>query len=607
MGSRRVFDCFQGGDGVEGSAGACFDHPPNWWYDLRMRVKVTATVLLLVVLCGCSRLSSPLVVPAARQVTVSVVADGESRSLTTSAATVLEALAEAQIHLSSLDRVEPGEYLALEDGMVIKVIRVIEQFQSVETDLLYGQQIIRNEGLPEGERRLLQAGSPGLEEIIYRIEYHDGVEVERRIVRRTVVEPAVDEILMIGSKGTISPAPIQGTLAYISGGNAVVMRVSSTNRDSIVGDGDLDGRVFFLSPDGQRLLYSRSTPLTSTLTDTASAYAAFNSLWIIDTSRLGSSPEAESLGVESVLWANWAPDGERIAYSTARPIDRPPGWEANNDLWVGYWDDEGDFRYYQLLDSSSGGVYGWWGANYAWSPDSQYLAYGQADEVGIIDAFTGDRFPLAKFDVLHTYADWVWTPIPSWSPDSRFIATVVHGPPISTEAAEDSQVFDLWVLDIDGAVAARLSARVGMWGMPAWSPARKVGDEQMSQIAFLRATQPLDSAMVRYSLWVMDRDGSEERLLLPQPGETGLRPQPVAWSPAGDQVALINQGDLYLVNVLDGSSRPLTGDGINSNPSWAARAPEQEAGEGVDLLLEVEGEGEANTEPTPVVTDEFGE
>ena len=37
-----------------------------------------------------------------------------------------------------------------------------------------------------------------------------------------------------------------------------------------------------------------------------------------------------------------------------------------------------------------------------------------------------------------------------------------------------------------------------------------------------------------------------------------------------DQVAVVNHGDLYLVNVTDGTARPLTGDGINSNPVWTS-------------------------------------
>ncbi len=550
-----------------------------------MRVKIVIIILLLVALSSCNRISSPLEVPPPDPVSISIIADGESSLLTTSAATVADALAEAQIYLGVLDQIEPGEYLALEEGMVVTVVRVLEQFQSVEVEMLYGQQIVRNEGLPEGERRLLQSGSSGLEEIVYRIEYRDGVEVDRRVVRRTVLEPAVDEIVMIGSKGTVSPAPIQGTLAYISGGNGVVMRVSSTNRDSIISSGDLDGRVFSLSPGGQDLLCTRSIPPTSTVTGTA---PAFNSLWVVPTARLNSPIEPELIGVENVLWADWSPDGEQIAYSTAEPIASPPGWEANNDLWVGWWDSTDTFRSYQLLEPSSGGIYGWWGASYAWSPDSKYLAYGQADEVGIIDVFTGDRVPLVEYSVFHTYADWVWTPILTWSPDSRFVAAVVHGPPIGPEAPEDSQVFDLWGWDIGGWVEARLAPRIGMWGMPAWSPSLQVGDEKASQIAFLQAAKPLESAGVHYHLWVMDRDGSEARLLFPSADEMGLRPQPVAWSPAADQIALINHGDLYLVQVADGSARPLTGDGINSHPTWSAKGDAWDD----DPVDELEEEGE---------------
>ncbi len=547
-----------------------------------MRVKTLIIILLLMALSGCNRITNPLdVVPPPREVTITIIADGESRSLTTSAAVVADALVEAQVHLGSLDRVEPGEYLAPEEGMVVTVVRVLEQFQTVEVEILYEQQVVRNEGLPEGERRLLQAGRPGLEEIVYRIEYQDGVEVDRRMVRRTVLEPAMDEIVMIGSQGTISPVSIQGTLAYISGGNGVVMRVISTNRDPIITSGDLDGRVFSLSPDGQRLLFTRSTPLTTTITGTV---PAFNSLWVVNTARLNSPIEEVPLDLENILWADWSPDGEQIAYSTADPITQPPGWEANNDLWLGWWDSTGRYHINELLEPSSGGVYGWWGASYAWSPDSRHIAYGQADEVGIIDAITGERTPLAEFNVFHTYADWVWTPIPTWSPDSRFLAAVVHGPPVGPEAAEDSQVFDLWAWEIENTVQARLASRVGMWGMPAWSPAYSRGKEEASQIAFLRAVKPLESAVVRYSLWIMDRDGSEIRLLFPPEGETGLRPQPVAWSPNADQVALINQGDLYLVSAVDG--------GRARSPVMASTAtlpgpPSRPSGRNLTMLTEV--------------------
>jgi Tol biopolymer transport system component len=391
------------------------------------------------------------------------------------------------------------------------------------------------------------------------------------MVRRTVLEAAADEIVMIGSQGTISPVAIHGTLAYISGGNGVAMRISSINRDPITTSGDLDGRVFSLSPDGRRLLYSRSIGATPPQTGTL---PAFNSLWVISYRPAYGSDASDStrprpLRVENVLWANWSPDGTRIAYSTAEPIAQPPGWEANNDLWLGDWDARGRFRSEQLLEPSSGGVYGWWGADYAWSPDGRYVAYGQADGVGTIEVSTTRRLPLAEFSVFHTYADWVWTPAPTWSPDSSFIAAAVHGPPIGPEAVEDSQVFDLWAWGTDGGLSAPLAGRTGMWAAPAWSPAYRVSDEDASQIAFLRSTNPLESATSRYRLWLMDRDGSDARLLFPPAGEVGLRPQRVAWSPEADQIALIYHGDLYLIATANGSARPLTRDGVNSNPVWA--------------------------------------
>lgn len=530
-----------------------------------MRARLLPLFWLLFLLVGCNR-TALLGVSPSREATITIVADGESHTLATSAATVTEALEEAQIHLGSLDRVEPGEYLVVEDGMVVTIVRVLEQFQTLEVEIPFAQQIVRNEGLPEGERRLLQAGQPGLEEIVYRIEYHDGVEVERRMARRTILEAPADEIVMVGIKGTISPTPIQGTLAYISGGNGVVMRLNSGNRDAIVTSGDLDGRVFNLSPDGGELLYSRSLVPTSTVTGTQ---PAFNSLWMIGTTRRSGPLQPESLGVENVLWADWSPDGEQIAISTARPIPSPPGWEAHNDIWLGEWSLTGRFRMEQLLEPSSGGIYGWWGGEYAWSNNGRYLGFSQADQVGIIDVVTGRRDVLAEFSVYHTYADWVWVPIPTWSPDSRFLAAIVHGSPVGTEAAEDSQVFDLWAWDVDGWFSAPFATQTGMWGLPAWSPSSLVAEEEVSQIAFLQALSPLESANARYALWVMDRDGSNARAVFPPEGELGLRPQPVAWSPVGDQVALVHHGDLTLVNLVDASIRPLTSDSVNSNPVWA--------------------------------------
>jgi len=57
---------------------------------------------------------------------------------------------------------------------------------------------IRSEALPPGERRLIQPGINGEEEIVYRVTLEDGVEKGREIVSTRVITPAQDEIVVVG-------------------------------------------------------------------------------------------------------------------------------------------------------------------------------------------------------------------------------------------------------------------------------------------------------------------------------------------------------------------------------------------------------------------------
>src|SRR5690606_6079893 len=96
--------------------------------------------------------------------------------------------------------------------------------------------------------------------------------------------------------------------------------------------------------------------------------------------------EPRFLGLTGIIWAAWAPDGHRFAYSTAERVTGLPGWKANNDLWLAVLDDEpeGRIKTEMLLPATAEIPYAWWGRSYTWSPDGNYLAYAQSDQVGII-------------------------------------------------------------------------------------------------------------------------------------------------------------------------------------------------------------------------------
>ena len=115
--------------------------------------------------------------------TASVTADGVSRPVTLpSGSTVKQALDVAKISFSSTDRVDPPLYTPLTAGMAIVVTRVREEFETQQVVVPFERQELRNESLPSGETRLIQAGQNGLDEITIRHVFENNVDTGSSIV-----------------------------------------------------------------------------------------------------------------------------------------------------------------------------------------------------------------------------------------------------------------------------------------------------------------------------------------------------------------------------------------------------------------------------------------
>ncbi len=535
-------------------------------------------------------------VPEQGDTTVTVVADGMTQVMVVeSDLTVSDVLRQAGILLGELDRVNPPGYSRASDGMTITVVRVVEETIVEREEVAFQRQTVPNDGMAEGETRLLQPGVNGIAEVTYRITYENGEEVSRSEIRRIPIEPAQDEVIMVGNQTDLPTVTVTGTLAYISGGNAWIMRQNSANHLPLTVDGGLDGKVFELSEDGGRLVYTKSfNGGGEEGTENADDGEAFNALWVIlDTADVESEPVR--LDLENILFADWVPGVERtIVYSTAEPRSSFPGWQANNDLWRAQISATGGImQREQLLEASSGGIYGWYGTTYTFAPDGVTIAWAQPDAVGVLlpeygaadEAAEDDeeaesptmlptgytRLTIAVFAPWNAY-DFIWVPTPAWAPDSLVFSAATHGEPIGSEAAEDSPVFNLTVFPHDGWYSVNVVEQVGMWAEPCYSPAETPdGDELDVSLAYLQAINPLDSAFSRTQLVVMDRDGSNERVVFPADERPGLLPQQIAWSPDGGQIAVVDpgpEGDLFLVDVVTGRAQQITTDGQSSNPRW---------------------------------------
>ena len=527
---------------------------------MTMRMPVVLC-LLLFMLAACQPAEET------QAIVVSLVADGRVRTWSYSVpVTVEEFLRDAGVEVGELDRLSPQRYTQITDGMQVTIVRVTEQTECEQTEVPYGQRTVLNEGLSPGQELLGQAGQNGVEEICYRVRIEDGIPKERVEIRRTTITEPQDEIIYVGPTGEIEPVAVPGTLAYINNQNAWILRGSSTTKRPLTTTGDLDARVFSLSPDGNRLLFARRAPDEQQNT-------LFNQLWLLPNTTRDIEPIA--LIPENVLYAEWIPGRENtISYSTgeARPGEAP-GWRALNDLWIMRLDvDTGEpLDVEEIVEVSTGGLYGWWGTNYQWSPDGERLAWVRADSMGLLDLESGEFTPLLQYPVFRTGSDWSWRANVSWSPDTNLLVTTVHGPPVGSMPAENSPVFNIAVTDIEGSFQAEIVESAGIWSAPTFSPIVSSPDSQFPQgyLAYLRARVPHESVNGEYDLIVADRDGSNARKIFPPDGQPGLRAQELVWSPDGHQLAFIYQGNLWIIDVESAVAHQLTLDGGASNPVWS--------------------------------------
>jgi hypothetical protein len=521
---------------------------------------LVAAGIMLILVSTLAACASPRA--TAETIRVQVAADGETASISLpSGSTVQAALEAAGITLGDLDRVQPASYTVLDEGALVQIQRVTERFEIETTTIPFERQTIRNEGIPQGETILLQPGSNGTQETTYRVVMEEGEPVSRTPVKTTMLDEPKAEIIMIGSQAWYAPLEIEGRLAYVSTGNAWLMQESTGNRLPLVSSGDLDGRAFKLSPDGGWLLYSRAELENDDI---------INTLWLSSTRDLGLNPI--DLKAQNVIhFAAWSPDPSEliIAYSTAEISPSPPGWQANNDLWMIAFDPI-ERRYFkrELIPSNAGGQYGWWGSAFTWSPDGSKLAYARADSIGIVRLDDPAFEQLLEIAPYQTLGDWAWVPGVAWGRDNETLYFVDHGEPIGLEGRMASPVFDLAARPGLGGNLLSLASRTGMFASPSVSGVGVESWEAGYRIAYLQAITPLRSENSRYRLVVIDRDGSNRRVLFPPDGEAGIEPQHVVWSPDGERIALTVRGDLWIVDVASGQAQQITGEGQTAAFDW---------------------------------------
>ena len=476
--------------------------------------------------------------------------------------TIQTVLSSQKILLNPLDKVEPPVFTVITEPISIIVIRVEEKFESEEIVIPFEQQTVRNEALPERQTILIQPGINGLREITYRLLYENGQLFSRTEVRRVDIVDPKPEILMIGVQSPFTSIPINGKIIYLSSGNAWMMENQTSNRKPILTNGKLDGRILSISPNGKWLIF----------TQISSKVEIINELWVINIEKEES--EAVYLKIDNVIhFAEWIPGNTlSVLVSTVEPRDVAPGWQANNNLVELTLGADGKvLRTKEVIESNSGGIYGWWGTNFQFSPDGKNLAFSRPDALGLVNIKDKELEIITDVIPYQTKSDWAWVSPFSWSLDNRFIYWVDHRNEQSLENPELSPFFDLKAVESETNQSVTANENVGMFAFPTIIMSSENKDKY--QIGFLEAIFPENSESSRYRLLISDRDGSNSQIIFPLEDMQGLEPQKIYSSTCSDgqicQLGFIYQGNLWIINMDEQfSTHQITGDGLITRIEW---------------------------------------
>ena len=87
--------------------------------------------------------------------------------------------------------------------VVVPVVTTKEETKTEE--VVFQTKEVTNSELPEGSRRVKTAGKKGVRTIVYTVTYTDGVETGRVEKSNTIITPAVDEVIEVGTKKVVVP------------------------------------------------------------------------------------------------------------------------------------------------------------------------------------------------------------------------------------------------------------------------------------------------------------------------------------------------------------------------------------------------------------------
>ncbi|MFZ1257870.1 MAG: phage tail tip lysozyme [Candidatus Saccharimonas sp.] len=135
---------------------------------------------------------------------VTFVFYGKTIQAYTHAKTVGEMLMQKSITPAANDTLSPAASTPITSGMKVELWKNGEQTATVDEEVAFAVEQIRDANRERGYKEVKTAGVPGKKAVTYKIVMQNGLEVSRQVVNSVTIKEPVKQVEVIGAKGSFT-------------------------------------------------------------------------------------------------------------------------------------------------------------------------------------------------------------------------------------------------------------------------------------------------------------------------------------------------------------------------------------------------------------------
>ena len=195
-----------------------------------LKVSAIATVLSVGLLSGGYTLANK---------NITLVVKGKEMEISTLKSNVKDVLTEQNINYDENDIISMPLNQKISSGDKIEIIDVTEKTIKEDKEVPFEVKVVEDKNLLKGDTKVEVEGQSGNNELLYKVTYHNGKQVEKKFIEEVIVTNPIDKIIKKGTnvEPQVTPSKDKSIkvekTSYSNNKSKVNLSTSNSNRKNI--------------------------------------------------------------------------------------------------------------------------------------------------------------------------------------------------------------------------------------------------------------------------------------------------------------------------------------------------------------------------------------